>query len=166
MPTDKEPRAHARDHRDRRLDEVVHDPYRSQTKPAEPAVCPACGLVYHAGRWQHLPLPANAHQHTCPACRRIRDDMPAGIVTLGGAFATEHATEILNLVRNEEALESAEHPLQRIIAAKQEDGRTVITTTDVHLARRIGEAVAGAFGGKLQFDFGAGEYLIRINWQR
>jgi hypothetical protein len=87
MPTDKEPRAHARGHLDRRMDEVVHDPYRSQSKPAEPAVCPTCGLVYHVGRWQRLPLPAKAHEHTCPACLRIRDDMPAGIVTLGGAFA-------------------------------------------------------------------------------
>jgi hypothetical protein len=56
--------------------------------------------------------------------------------------------------------------LQRIIAVKQEDDRTVITTTDVHIARRIGDAVAAAYGGKLQFNFGAGEYLIRINWQR
>lgn len=166
MPADHQPRAHARDHRERRMDDGGHDPYRSQSKPAEPALCPACGLVYHAGRWQRLPASAQAHNHTCPACLRIRDDMPAGIVTLGGAFTNEHASEILNLVRNEEAREAVEHPLQRIIAVKREDDRTVITTTDVHLARRLGEAVAAAFGGTLQFNFGAGEYLIRINWQR
>lgn len=91
---------------------------------------------------------------------------PAGIVTLGGALAAEHAAEILNLVRNEEAREATAHPLQRIIAVKQENDQTVITTTDVHLARRIGDAVAAAYGGTLQFNFGAGEYLIRINWQR
>lgn len=166
MEKDNRSGPRARRHLDPRIDDDVHDPYRSRSKPPEPAACPHCGLVHHAGRWQRLARPADAHDYTCPACQRIRDDMPAGIVTLGGTFVAEHDAEILNLVRNEESREAAEHPLQRIIAIKPEDGNTVITTTDVHLARRIADAVAGAFGGKLQFDFGSGEYLIRINWER
>lgn len=48
----REPRAHDKSHRDRQIDEVAHDPYHARSKPAEPAYCPQCGLIYHKGRWQ------------------------------------------------------------------------------------------------------------------
>lgn len=165
MPS-REPRAHSKSHRDRQIEEVAHDPYHARSKPREPAACPQCGVVYHAGRWQRLPRPASAHEQLCPACHRIRDNLPAGIITLSGAFAAAHGAEILNLVHNEETREASEHPLQRIMAVIREDDKTVITTTDVHLARRIGDAVASAFGGKLAFRYSPDEYLIRVDWAR
>jgi NMD protein affecting ribosome stability and mRNA decay len=161
-----EPRAHDKKHHDRQIEEVRHDPYLALSKPAEPTVCPQCGVVYHGGRWQRLARPAAAHEQLCPACHRIRDNLPAGIITLGGAFAYQHADEILALVRNEEAREANRHPLQRIMAVTRQDEHIVITTTDVHVARRIGDAVAGAFGGTLSLKYSADEYLVRVDWTR
>jgi hypothetical protein len=165
MPS-KEPRAHGKEHRDRQIEEVGHDPYHARAKPREPAACPQCGLVFHSGRWQRLPRPAAANEHLCPACHRIKDGLPAGIITLEGAFAAERATEILHLVHNEENREASDHPLQRIMAVTREHGKTVITTTDIHLARRIGDAVVHAFHGKLEVKYSPDEYMVRVNWSR
>lgn len=162
----KEPRAHSKGHRDRQIEEVGHDPYHARSKPREPAVCPQCGVVYHAGRWQRMPRPASAHEHLCPACHRIKDGMPAGFVTLSGAFAAEHSAELLRLARNEQEREAADHPLQRIMDISHDKDATVITTTDIHLARRIGDAVAHAFHGKLEVKYSPDEYLVRVNWTR
>ena len=37
---------------DRLLQETQHDTYKSKGKLHEPTVCPDCGAVFHAGRWQ------------------------------------------------------------------------------------------------------------------
>jgi hypothetical protein len=165
MPS-KEPRAHGKERRDRQIEEVGHDPYHARSKPREPALCPQCGLVFHGGRWQRLPRPQSAHEHLCPACMRVKDGMPAGFITLSGEFAAEHADELLRLMRNEELRESADHPLQRIMDIRREGDATVVTTTDIHLARRIGDAVVHAFHGKLDLKYSPDEYLVRVNWSR
>lgn len=154
-------RAAARKHRDRQIEEVVHDPYLERAKPAEPAVCGRCGLVHHKGRWQRAALPAGAHLHDCPACRRIQDRNPAGYVTLHGA---RHPA-VIALVRNEEAREAARHPLQRIMDVETNPDAVLVTTTDVHLARRIGDAVRAAFGGELDVLYSPDEYRVRVYWR-
>ena len=159
-------RAHQRQHRDRQIEEVRHDPYRERGKPSEPAVCPACGLVFHAGRWQRLARPQHARHHTCPACLRTQEDYPAGLVTLIGAYASANREALLRLAQRQETLENAEHPLQRIMSIRAEGDRTFISTTDPHLAQRIGSAIAHAFGGRLEVDYPEDEYLVRVEWSR
>ena len=163
---EKEPRAHAKGHRDRQVEEVVHDPYMARSKPPEPALCPECGVVYHKGRWQRAARPVKAHEHLCPACQRIKDRYPAGYVTLTGEFLGAHRDEIRHLIRNEEQQEAANHPLQRIMDITEEGGVTSVTTTDVHLARRIGEALHHAYQGKLDIKYSQDEYLVRVDWTR
>ena len=49
------------------------------------------------------------------------------------------------------------------------DTRTVgllITTTDIHLARRIGEAVHHAYGGELKYHYEDNEHRLRVNLAR
>ena len=72
--------------RDELRDELVHDTYKSGKKLAEPSRCPECGAVYHRGRWTWGAAPAGAAAATCPACHRIKDQFPAGHVTLKGEF--------------------------------------------------------------------------------
>ncbi|MFZ4499310.1 MAG: BCAM0308 family protein [Burkholderiales bacterium] len=157
-------RAWPRYHLDRQIDEVRHDPYRAHGKPAEPAACPVCALVFHAGRWQRLSRPAGAHAHTCPACLRTQEDCPAGLVTLSGGCIASQRETLLGLARKQEALAGAEHPLQRIMAIRSEGGAVVISTTDPHLAQRIGSAIANALGGRLVIDYPTGEYMVRVTW--
>lgn len=146
------------------LKEQVHDAYKARGKLPEPTVCPQCGAVFHEGRWQWLPAPSGAHQETCPACHRIRDDYPAGFLTLQGDFFHAHRDEIMNLVKNTEERERAVHPLQRIMAIEETKGGTLVSTTDPHLARGIGEALHHAYQGALKLSYSSEEYLVRVNW--
>lgn len=151
---------------DRLLQEAVHDTYQTKGKLHEPTVCPDCGAVFHAGRWQWLEKPKGAHQASCPACHRMRDKFPAGYVSLSGKFLAAHEAEIMQLVQHREAREKAEHPLQRLMAIEKTEQGTLITTTDIHLARGIGEALHHAYQGELEFHYNPEQNLVRVTWSR
>ena len=152
--------------KDRLIRERVHDPYKARRKLPEPAVCPQCKAVYRQGRWRWGDPPAGATEVLCQACHRINDRYPAGELTLGGAFLNAHKAEILHLARNEEKLESGEHPLYRIMEVEDRGQTVVITTTDIHLPRRIGEAIHRAYKGDLDFHYEEESYAIRVRWNR
>ena len=142
----------------------ILDPYQAQQKLHEGTVCPQCSAVYHDGRWQWVALAERAHQELCAACRRINDKFPAGIVTLRGDFAKEHKEEMVRLARHQEEAEKKEHPLNRIINIEEGAQGVVINTTDIHLPRRIGEAVKRAFHGKIEANFEEDGYFVRVDW--
>ena len=139
--------------RDRLLRERVHDPYKTRLKLKDPTVCPQCGAVYERARWHWGLQPKDAREELCQACHRINDNYPAGVVTLAGEFLAQHKDEIVGLVLNQEALEKGEHPLARIMAMTEREDALVITTTDIHLPRRIGKAVHDAYGDELDFHY-------------
>ena len=122
--------------------------------------------MFHAGHWQWLAKPKDAHQTTCPACHRVRDHFPAGYVTLSGDFFAKHEEEILQLIRHRETQEKAGHPLQRIMAIEKTKHGTLVTTTDIHLARGIGEALHHAYQGELEFHYNSDQNLMRVSWSR
>jgi hypothetical protein len=159
-------RGHERHRKDRQIHEVVHDAYRARFKPDEPVACPSCGVVFEDGRWRWGSRPAVASEQLCPACHRIQDRYPAGYLTLEGEFLSEHGEDILRLARNEEARAKAEHPLERIMAIERDGAKILITTTDIHLARRVGEAVHHAYQGHLETKYARDEYLVRVHWRR
>lgn len=148
------------------FDGPVHDPYQEREKLSEPAFCSDCGAVYHGGRWQWMMQPADAQPVRCAACHRIHDSLPAGYVSIEGPFALGHRAELLSLIRNLETREKAEHPLQRIMAIDEQDDKVLITTTDIHLAHGIGQALQHAYKGALDSDYNKEEYLLRVRWQR
>lgn len=142
------------------------DSYRSTGKLSEPSMCPGCGAVFEGGRWQWSSAPESAERAMCPACRRIEDDLPAGHVRFDGEFAAAHRDEIVAMARNLEKKEKASHPLQRIMDIAEEADALVMTTTDSHLARAIGEAVRSAYQGELEIRMGPDENIARIHWRR
>ncbi len=151
---------------DRLLRERVHDPYKTRLKLPEPTVCPGCGAVYRKGRWTWASVPVGANVASCQACRRVDDAYPAGVATLRGGFLKKHRREILNLTRNQEALEKGEHPLHRIMAIEDRSEEIEITTTDIHLPRRIGQALHNAYRGSLDLHYDRGGYFVRVTWTR
>lgn len=144
-----------------------HDSYRDREHFPEPTVCTGCHAVFEEGRWTWAKPSKAADERVCPACRRIADDYPAGFLTLSGSFLDEHRTDILNLIENEANAESREHPLHRIMDMEDDEaGGLLVRTTDVHLPRRIGEALHGAFHGELDYEYLEDETVVRVTWQR
>ena len=149
------------------IEEHRHDPYKASQKIPEPYVRTQCMAVFLGGRWQWTTEPLERAQWgLCPACHRSNDKYPAGELILSGRFLKAHGQEIVRLARNTEALESREHPMQRIMAVENSDEKIVITTTDIHLARRIGNAIAGAYKGKFETHYDDGAYFLRVTWRR
>jgi hypothetical protein len=151
---------------DRSFDDRRHDPYQPRGKWPEPTVCSDCAAVFHSGRWQWGDAPEGASETRCPACRRIHERMPAGIVVIEGLFFAEHRQQILDLVRNEAGLEEAEHPQNRLMFVDEAPAQATITCTDIHLPQRIGKALARAYRGKAAITFAEDEYSVRVVWRR
>ena len=163
-PPSLAPRGSDQRYRDRIYDDLWNDPYHAKGKYKEPAVCGGCGAVFHHGRWTWATAPEGAAKVECPACHRIRDKQPAGYVTLTGALVEGDREMLVRIARNVEKHENAEHPLNRIMGIEKDDGHVLITTTDVHLAQRIGEGVMHAKKGTLKIFYGQDEYVVRAYW--
>jgi len=90
------------------------------------------------------------------------------VLLITGEFVANHRDQIVGLAHNEEARVKAEHPLARIITIKDQAEApkgVIITTTDPHLARRIGEALHHAHHGTFTCRYEEDEDLLRANWQ-
>lgn len=148
------------------LDTQRHDPYQPAGKYREPTRCPDCGAVYHHGHWQVGEAPAATHDEACPACRRMRDHLPAGVLALRGDFVTGQRAEIVRVVRNAEARERIEHCQNRVMAVVDVPGGMDVTTTDIHSPQRIGAALQRAYDGHLDVRYSHDDYGVRVTWTR
>jgi len=152
--------------RDRLIKEKRHDTYHERRKLPEPTVCSECGAVFLEGRWAWWEPAAKAHKIVCPACQRIKDNFPAGYLEILGDFHGAHREEINNLIYNLEEQEKKDHPMERLMAVIASEGRVLVTTTGIHLPRRIGEALRNAYQGELDLAYGDGEKTVRLTWRR
>jgi hypothetical protein len=142
------------------------DPYALRAKLPDPSACIECHAIYRAGRWAWGAPPADAARVTCPACKRIADGYPAGLVELRGEYVISHAEELERLARNIEERDRAEHPLKRIAKIERKGDSLLISTTDAKLARGIGVALRRAHRGTLRLPASSRENLVRVTWTR
>jgi len=146
-------------------DEDRHDPYREAGKLQEPTVCPDCRAVFENGRWGWRGAFPDAAAHRCPACRRISEHLPAGVVGLSGPFLCSHRDEVMACVRRICDRAYLEHPLERLMEIDEDDTEIRISTTSAHLARSIGRALEKAWDGELDLDASA-HGMPRVAWRR
>lgn len=152
--------------RDRLVQEKSHDTYKAGKKWPEPTMCTECNAVYMDGRWTWCDPPSGANKVLCPACQRTSQGYPAGYLELKGSFFEKQRQEVLNLIHNEEKQEKSQYPLERVMHITDKGSHTEITTTGVHIARRLGEAVSRAYKGQYSLSYGDGEKTIRVLWER
>ncbi|MCL5103789.1 MAG: BCAM0308 family protein [Armatimonadetes bacterium] len=151
-----------------------NDPYFEQEDFEENTVCRQCESVFAAGRWymkgQHPgkkhDLGGQKHETTCPACRKARDTMPGGVLTLSGSFVTGHQDEILNLIRNETNDAMGFNPLERVMSMETVGDQMRLTTTNDRLAQRLGKAIHKAYSGNIEYKWSGDTKLARVNWRR
>jgi len=102
----------------------------------------------------------------CPACQKLRDRQPGGIVTLSGEFVPQHQEEILSLIRNEDTRARNVNPLERVMEIQEEDGQIVVTTTNEKLAQRLGRALFRAYKGHVEYHWISDSKQARVRWAR
>ena len=151
---------------DRLILEKRHDVYQVKEKLPEHTHCPQCDAVVVNGHWSWPQPQEKVKDVICPACRRVADNIPAGFIEIRGEFFKENRDEILNMVMNIEKVEKAEHPLERIMEITDEHDYILMTTTGVHIARRIGDALSRSYKGDFSITYGDNENSVRVSWNR
>jgi hypothetical protein len=143
-------------------------PQRARAKLQDVTVCPNCHASYRAGRWTWQAAPNDARERSCPACQRIADRHPAGVLHVEGAFATSHRNDLIGLLRHLEERERSDHPLKRVISIRKKKDGFVVETTDAKLARAFGRALYKAYAGALDQPPTTAdtENLVRVRWRR
>jgi NMD protein affecting ribosome stability and mRNA decay len=157
----------------RRNVENYDDPYIDEQSLRENSVCKKCHAVYTSGRWYiegsapHYKTVGHAeHVALCPACQKLRDRVPGGVLRLMGEFVINHRDEILNLIRNESEKAMAVNPLERIMSLETEKNAIEIQTTNEKLAQRIGKAIHKAYSGHIEYKWSEDTKHARVNWHR
>ena len=151
---------------DRLIKQKQNDVYVDRQKYTEPTLCIKCQALYINGRWTWDNTDQSVSKVVCPACKRIIDNYPAGTIEIRGPFFKSHQDELMNLINNIEQQEKTAHALERIIRTSHLGNKTVVTTTGIHLARRIGEALSRSYKGDLAFQYLDADKGIRVSWER
>jgi hypothetical protein len=157
--------------RDQRGD--IDDPYRVWAHHPQDTYCAQCDAVVHEGLWvidpdrKHLLVSAGGGTEiTCPACLRAQEQVPGGILTVSGSYWPEHRHEIFNLIRNEAHDAGGRNPMERILRVRSEGERLVVETSNEKLAQHLGRCLKKAHHGEVAYDWGDGNPLARVTWQR
>ena len=72
----------------------------------------------------------------------------------------------MNLLQNKVDTEQAQRPLKRIMAIEEKDDGFVVSFTDHHLPRGVGEALESAYEGDLEIQYTEEAGLVRVFWHR
>jgi len=150
----------------------TQDPYLPRKGPLEVGICPDCHAISRKKRWyvdeaEYASLTGTGAVHRrCPACRKIADGFPSGVVTLRGRFLQTHRDEILTIVRKEERRARETNPLERIMEIRAGDESVEVLTTDEKLAQRIGREIRKACHGTVSYKWSEDANLLRVNWAR
>jgi hypothetical protein len=151
--------------------------HKSRRNPDEPLICEVCRAVYADRRWAaasgllkktHKDKPWRPIGTTiCPACQQQREGVAGGFVYIEGAFLMTHRADIEQLLNNEAERANIDNPLSRIMKTESVDkDLLIITTTNEHLALRLGHALEKAFSGKVRYGFSHENKLVRVRWHR
>lgn len=138
------------------------------------SVCRSCKAVYMNKRWyaddgilKNAAGKDNILYTTCPACQKINERFPGGVLTLKGVMDMPNRDDLMNLIKNEEEKARGLNPLERIMSVEENgSGNIVISTTNEKLAQRLGRAVKKAFHGEITYKWSHDNKLVRVDWTR
>ncbi|HOP40587.1 MAG TPA: BCAM0308 family protein [Geobacteraceae bacterium] len=135
--------------------------------------CTKCGVIYREKRWIMDPVELVRLKEdptvgtiVCPACQKMRDNVPGGFLTLSGEYLRNHENEILELIKNTEEKSRNKNPLGRIMEISQEEDVLTILTTLDKLAEKLGKEIYKAHSGELNYQWSHGENSVRVYWKR
>lgn len=149
------------------------DVYLPKGGVKEAALCKKCGALYKNKRWYVDEAELNKARAegglnpvTCPACQRMADNNPAGIVIFTGDYLLEHEDDILNTIKHIESKSRMKNPLGRIMEISQEKSTLTVATTEDKLAQKLGREIFKAHRGELHYRWNHEESFVRVTWSR
>lgn len=149
------------------------DVYLPKGGVKEAALCGKCGALYRNKRWsvdeeelRKAKRGGGLNTVTCPACQRMADGNPAGIVTFSGDYLVQHEEDILNTIRNIETKSRVKNPLGRIMEISQDKNVLTVATTEDKLAQKLGREIYKAHRGELHYRWSHAENFVRVTWSR
>jgi len=150
-----------------------NDPYMPKKGLTDFSLCKDCTAVYHNKKWhfdeklyEEKKSLKDVNWVQCPACKKIKENVPNGVVTLRGEFLKEHKQEIINLINNEDARSKSYNPLKRIMKLDDNGDKIEIFTTSKNLAQRIGTIMHKAYGGEVEYKKDEDPKFTRVEWVR
>ncbi len=153
--------------------DTTADPYLLCDGLSGSAVCKKCRAVFQNKRWSidedlYIKRMGEKDVNTviCPACKKVKDNFPGGILNLKGDFYHDHENEIMNLIKNEEKRARGFNPLERIMNIVKTKKGIEITTTNEKLAQRIGKRLNRAYQGNIAYRWSDSNKLLRAEWER
>ena len=148
------------------------DPYEMSKAPKGPAICRTCKAIYANKRWhidsgeaRKLAASPETQKIVCPACQKIKDDYPEGIVTLKWSDLREHEAEIRGLIANVQVRALSVNPLERVMKITRLRKDLEVQTTNDRLAQRIGRELVRAYKGKVTNHWAHRDMMVRVTWQ-
>jgi NMD protein affecting ribosome stability and mRNA decay len=143
------------------------EPYLPKRGLPEGALCKGCGIVYHNKRWQGDGSEiVKSCEVLCPACQRMADHNPGGVITLSGPYLASHKEEILNRIKQEEAKSREKNPIGRIMEITDQEGQITVTTTEDKLAQKLGREIYKSQKGELHYQWSHDQRMVRVEWMR
>lgn len=136
------------------------DSYRPIGK-IQPAICTQCRATHWDGRWRWDDTQPNLVPVVCPACERTRAGVAAHVLVLCGALPP-HWNEVKGMIGNVERTEILEHPMERVMGIEVGDDNVLVSTTGMHIARRLVAAIVRRFRTHVRLQFA--EKSTRIDW--
>jgi hypothetical protein len=101
----------------------------------------------------------------CPACQKIKDDYPEGIVTLTWSHLPDYEAEIRGLIANVETRAVSVNPLDRVLKIVRRKQELEVQTTNDRLAQRIGRALVRSYKGKAAYKWAHRDMMVRVTWE-
>jgi hypothetical protein len=92
---------------------------------------------------------------------RVEGRYPAGTIRIHDVAAGERA-EVRRMIANVLEREREEHPLERVMDVVDEDANLVVTTTGLHAARCVADALKRRYKDGVTIRYGAGPRLVTV----
>ena len=122
-------------------------------------ICKNCQALYDGLKWsfnQELYEKYKDDRETekilCPACKRLKDKVVAGILYLEGEILLTKKEEIINFINNEAKKALANNFMSRILRMEAEGRKLTIYSIDAPLALYLGKRFKEAFHGHLEIQ--------------
>lgn len=149
------------------------DPFVPGKGLKDPSLCKHCHNYFHDNRWsndtqayEQLKERTDVHWVVCPSCRKAREGVVEGVLTLRGSYLWKHENEIRRLLENEKDKMTARNPLERIVRMEREEDQLIVETTEKRLVEQLGRALQRAHRGEFDIQWSGCPEVCRVSWER